>query len=125
MSDKAGVILRLCIGLIVLSSATYYGVSASQTRSELRRLDYLSRQILNSIGEGTALHERALSEADRQTLAEVRGKFSSRYRLLEQIYESDWRLTYCLESGLWVMLRFSSPKSRPDLSWSLDNPACK
>ena len=90
MSEKAGVILRLIIGFIVLSSATYYGVSASQTRSELRRLDYLSRQILNSIADGTALHERALSEADRQGLRVVYEKFSSGYKLLEQTKESDW-----------------------------------
>ena len=125
MSEKAGVILRLIIGFVVLSSATYYGVSASQTRSELRRLDYLSRQILNSIADGTALHERALSEADRQGLRVVYEKFSSGYKRLEQTKESDWRLTYCFKSGLLVMLRFSEPQARPGLSWSTDSPACE
>jgi hypothetical protein len=101
---------------VVLSGATYYGVATSETRSELRRLDYLGRQILRSAQEGTPLHERALSEADRRLLAGRGEELAGRIRLVrKERAPDDWRLGYCFGSGTYAELRFTTPTEQPGL----------
>ncbi len=124
MSEKATIVLRLLFAFLVLSGATYYGVASSETRSQLRRLDYLGRQILTSIREGTPLHERALTAPDRAALPEIREFLAGRFRALAQQREGDWQVSYCYDPRFLLVLHFADPVAQPTLEWSADDPRC-